>query len=87
MVWLVSPRGAPRGLSGGGSGVQGWGFPCAEWPAVWQGLSAPGGENQPGDLRLLSEVVSGSGAVPRPPEADSALGRIGLSVVSSYSMS
>jgi hypothetical protein len=38
--WL-SPRGAPVGLSGGGFGVQGWCVPCAEWPAVWQGLSAP----------------------------------------------
>jgi hypothetical protein len=37
----VSPRGAPVGLPGGGSGVQGWGVPCAEWSAVWQGLSAP----------------------------------------------
>jgi len=26
----------PWGLSGGRSGVQGWGVPCAQWPAVWQ---------------------------------------------------
>jgi hypothetical protein len=43
-VWVLgwlSPRGAPVGLPGGGSGVQGWCVPCAERPAVWQGLSAP----------------------------------------------
>jgi hypothetical protein len=35
----------PLGLPGGGSGVQGRGLPCAERLAVWQGLSAPGGDD------------------------------------------
>jgi len=62
----------PRGLPGGGSGVQGWGAPCAQWPAVWQGLSravsrSPPFRSRSASFPVISEAVPGvRGRRPRP---------------------
>jgi hypothetical protein len=55
----------PRGLPGGGSGVQGWGVPCAQWPAVWQGLSGAVRRSPPflstsAFFTVISEAVLGA---------------------------
>ena len=64
---VISSRRVPGGCRAVGPEGKGWGVPCAEWPAVWQGLSAPRGDDHPplfSCFRLISEVVPGPGQHP-----------------------